>query len=422
MKHIVIIGGGFGGLNMVKQLAGKKGCKVTLVDRNNYNFFPPLMYQIATGMLEAGNISYPFRKLLRGMTNIRFQMGEFKKLVPEENRVILSTGELLYDYIVFATGVYTNYFGMENVKQHALPMKTVHDAIRLRNHVLMQLELAATTPDILEREKLLTIVVAGGGPTGVELSGMLADLRKYVMHKDYPEIVEQGLEPKIILVDGVDVVLKPMSDKSHKHTYKALIEMGVQVKLNMQVKDYTNDAVIFANGEKILTRSLVWAAGVTGGEFPGIPTEAYGRGKRLSTDGYNCVMGFKNVFAIGDIAIQKHEAKFGSGHPQLAQVAIQQGVNLAKNLIAAQKGQPMKPFKYWDKGTMAIIGRNRAVVDIPNKIHFHGFIAWMMWLFVHLLSLATQRSRVTTLYNWMVNLFTKDQALRMIIRSSDNSK
>ena len=422
MKHIVIIGGGFGGLNMVKQLAGKKEFKVTLVDRNNYNFFPPLMYQIATGFLEAGNISYPFRKLLRGMTNIRFQMGEFKELVPEKNKVILSTGELLYDYIVFATGVFTNYFGMENVKQHALPMKTVHDAMRLRNHVLMQLELAATTPDMLEREKLLTIVVAGGGPTGVELSGMLADLRKYVMHKDYPEIVERGLEPKIFLVDGVDVVLKPMSDKSHKNTYKALLEMGVEVKLNMQVKDYTNDAVIFANGEKILTKTLVWAAGVTGGEFPGIPTEAYGRGKRLHTNEYNCVMGFENVFAIGDISIQTHEAKFGSGHPQLAQVAIQQGVNLAKNLIAAKNGEPMKAFKYWDKGTMAIIGRNRAVVDLPNKMHFRGFIAWAMWLLVHLLSLATQRSRLTTLYNWMVAWVTKDQALRMIIRSSDNSK
>ena len=422
MKHIVIIGGGFGGLNMVKQLSGKKGFKVTLVDRNNYNFFPPLMYQVATGMLEVGNISYPFRRLLSGMTNIRFQIGEFKQLVPEENKVILSTGELLYDYIVFATGVYTNYFGMENVKQHALPMKTVHDAIRLRNHVLMQLELAATTTDILEREKLLTVVVAGGGPTGVELAGKLADLRKYVMHKDYPEIVERGLKPKIFLVDGLGAVLKPMSDKSHEYAYNALTDMGVQVKLNMQVKDYTDDAVAFANGEKILTRTLIWAAGVTGGEFPGIPADAIGRGKRLSTDAYNCVMGFQNVFAIGDIAIQKHEAGFEFGHPQLAQVAIQQGVTLAKNLIAANEGKLMKPFKYWDKGTMAIIGRNRAVVDISKKMHFHGFFAWLTWLLVHLLSLATQRSRVTTLYNWIVTWVTKDQALRMIIRSSENSK
>lgn len=419
MKHIVIIGGGFGGVNLAKQLSNKERFAVTLVDKNNYNFFPPLMYQIATGFLEVSNICYPFRKLFRNKKNIRFHMGEFVELIASENKVILSTGELQYDHLVFATGVYTNYFGMENVKRNALPMKNVSDAIVLRNHILQMLEIASVTKDYAERDRLLTVVIAGGGPTGVEISGMLADLRKFVFSKEYHEISGKGLEARIILVDGMDVLLKPMSDKSHADVLLALTEMGIDIRLNMQVKDYVDNTVIFANGDEIATATLIWAAGVTGGEFKGIPAGAYDRGKRLSVNEFNCIKGFSNVYAIGDTCIQKHEVSFPGGHPQLAQVAIQQGTNLGKNLLAVEKGQPMKPFKYWDKGSMAIIGRNKAVVDLPNKMHFRGFIAWMMWLFVHLMSLVTQRNRVTTFYNWLIAWFTKDQALRMIIRPEE---
>ena len=419
MKHIVIIGGGFAGINLAKRMSGKNGFRVTLVDRNNYNFFPPLLYQIATGFLEVSNISYPFRKLLRKKKNIHFHIGEFRKVISSENKVILSTGELQYDFLVFATGVATNYFGMENVRQNALPMKTVNDALELRNHLLQQVELATIVTDEEQRKKLLTIVVAGGGPTGVEISGMLADMGKNIVPKDYPEITGKGYNSYLYLVDATDAVLKPMSEQSHKDAYKALTEMGVTVKLKMQVTDYVNDVVIFSNGETIETKTLVWAAGVTGYVFEGIPSESYGRGNRLVVDEYNHVQGFQNLFAIGDACLQSTEIKFPNGHPQLAQVAIQQGRNLAYNFVAMENGDELKLFAYRDKGSMAIIGRNKAVVDLPgNKTHFKGFIAWFMWLFVHLLSLISSRNRVTTFYNWAVAYFTKDQSLRMIIRPS----
>ncbi|GLU55183.1 NADH dehydrogenase [Dyadobacter frigoris] len=415
-KHIVVIGGGFAGINLVKQLAGNKEFTVTLVDRNNYNFFPPLLYQIATGFLEVSNISYPFRRLGRQMENVNFHLGEFVKVIPSENQVVISTDNLHYDYLVFAAGVSTNYFGMENVKQNALPMKTVNDALELRNHILAQMELAAVEKDAGERKKLLSIVVAGGGPTGVEISGMLAEMRKNILPKDYPEIAGKGYEGHIYLVDGADAVLKPMSQKSQRDTYEALTNLGVEVKLNMQVKDYCNDVVTFANGETIETKTLVWAAGVTGSVFEGIPVECYGRSKRLITDEFNRIKGLENIYAIGDISIQNHEEKFPAGHPQMAQIAIQQGRNLAGNFKALLKGNSLKPFAYWDKGSMAIIGRNKAVADLPNNIHFFGFIAWCMWIFVHLLSLVTNRNKFTTFLNWLVAYFTKDQSLRMIIR------
>ena len=399
-------------------MAGKAGFHVILVDRNNYSFFPPLLYQVATGFLQVSNISYPFRKLFRKMTNINFQMGEFLKLVSSENKVILSSGELKYDYLVFATGVSTNYFGLDNVKKYALPMKNVHDALELRNHLLQQVEMAATVSDELQKKKLLTIVIAGGGPTGVEISGMLADMGKYILPKDYPEIIG-SYGANIYLVNSTERVLKPMSKKSQDDTLKALTDMGVQVRLNMHVKDYINDTVIFSTGETIETRTLIWAAGVIGSVYDGIPDDCYGNGKRLIVNEYNEVIGLNNVFAIGDACLQKTEAKFPIGHPQLAQVAIQQGRNLSFNLEAGERGKKLKPFSYSDKGSMAIIGRNKAVVDLPgNKTHFRGFIAWFMWLFVHLLTLVTYSNRVATLYNWIVAYFTRDQSLRMIIRPS----
>jgi NADH dehydrogenase len=419
MKHIVIIGGGFAGINLIERLSKKNEFIITLVDKNNYNFFPPLLYQLSTGFLEVSNISYPFRKLLRGKKNVNFHLGEFEKVIPSENKVILSTGELTYDYLVFATGTTTNYFGMDNVKKNALPMKTVNDALELRNHILQQVELAALSKDKKEQKKLLNIVVVGSGPTGVEISGMLADMKKDILPKDYPEIIKNKADAQIYLVDGLDAVLKPMSEKSQKDTLQALTEMGVMVQLNMQVKDYSDDVVTFTNGTTIETKTLIWAAGVTGMVFEGLPPECYGRGKRLIVDEYNKLKGLNNIFAIGDTSIQSHELKFLNGHPQMAQVAIQQGVNLAGNFENILREKFLNPFFYNDKGSMAIIGRNRAVVDMPdNKMHFNGFLAWFMWLFIHLLSLVKNRNRITTLYNWAGAYITRDQSLRMIVRPS----
>jgi len=417
MKRIVIIGGGFGGINLANGLAGKKDFHVTVVDRNNYNFFPPLLYQIATGYLETSNICYPYRRLWRGKSNIDFHMAEFQKVIPSEKKIILSTGEMTYDYLVFATGTKTNYFGLENVQRNALPMKTLNDALELRNYLLQIMECATKTSDEKERKKLLTIVVAGAGPTGVEVSGMLAEMKKKVVPKDYPELANNSSESHIYLVDAATKVLPPMSEKSQVDTYKALTKLGVEIKLGLQIKDYVDDTVIFTNGETIATKTLVWAAGVTPSVFGGIPLECYGRGKRLIVDEFNELKGMPNVFAIGDTCLQTSDVKFPNGHPQMAQPAIQQGSRLAKNFIAIESGKSRKPFSYFDKGSMAIIGWNKAVVDLPKpKLHFKGFIAWFTWVFVHLMFLVNYRNRIRTFYNWTTAYFSRDQSLRMIIR------
>ncbi len=418
LKHIVVVGGGFAGINFALDLAGNKDYRITLVDRNNYNFFPPLLYQIATGFLEVANISYPFRKLFRRKENLYYYMGEFLEVVPEENKVVLSTGELHYDYLVLATGTVSNYFGNANIEKFAKPMKTVNDALRLRNFVLEQLEWASMTRDDEERHKYLNIVIAGGGPTGVEVAGMLADLRKYILYKDYPELKGKNHGARIYLVDGGEVLLKPMSKEAQQETMKSLREMGVEIILDMHVEDYDGETIKLSDGNTIPAKTLIWAAGVTGTIFEGIPSDVYGHGKRLLTDPYCRVKGFENIYAIGDISLQLHEANYPQGHPQLAQAAIQQGHALSKNFKKLALNQELEAFKYHDKGTMAIIGRNKAVVDLSEKVHFKGFIAWMLWIFVHLLSLISYRNRITTLYNWAVAYFTKDQPLRMIIRPS----
>jgi NADH dehydrogenase len=421
MKKIVIIGGGFAGINMANTLANKEGYEVILVDKNNYNFFPPLLYQVATGFLEPSNISYPYRKLFRKAGNVGFCLGELKQVKASENKVILTTGELTYDHLVIATGAVTNYFGMTNVQKAAKPMKTLNDALELRNHLLQQLEIAAVTADEAERKKLMNVVVVGGGPTGVEISGMIADIRKNILGKDYPEMPDIADKVNIFLVDGLDAVLKPMSEKSQRDTHAALTAMGVSVLLNMQVKDYADDVVSFANGELIATKTLIWAAGVSGSVIEGLPAECYGKGKRLIVNPYNKVTCAEGIYALGDCCLQTSDKAFPNGHPQMAQVGIQQGINLAHNLLSLRDNKPLKEFSYFDKGSMAIIGRKKAVVDLPgNKVHLNGFIAWFMWLFVHLLSLVSRRNRITTLFNWSGAYFSKDQALRMIIRPADN--
>ncbi|MFC0777289.1 NAD(P)/FAD-dependent oxidoreductase [Flavobacterium sp. HJSW_4] len=412
---IVIIGGGFAGLNLAKELVNQPQIQVTLVDKNNYNFFPPLIYQVATAFLEPSSISYPFRKFFAGKKNLQFRLGELLSVSPAEKKITLSNGELDYDHLVFATGAETSYFGMENVMKNAIPMKTLNDAIVMRNTLLKNLEKAAICKDMRKRRKLLTIVVAGGGPTGVEVSGMFAEMRKSILLKEYPELDTSA--SNVYLVDGGDALLAPMSKDSQKDTLEALTKLGVVVKLNTKVVDYVDDTVVFENGETIQTKNLIWAAGVSAKIFEGIPTESYGRGRRMATDAYNKVNAVDNIYAIGDTAIASGDAKFPNGHPQVAQVAIQQGLNLAKNFKAMVENKPLKPFAYNDKGSMAIIGRAKAVVDLPSpKWHFKGFFAWIIWLFIHLISLITYRNRLNTFWNWMVAYFAKDQSLRMIIR------
>jgi NADH dehydrogenase len=412
---IVIIGGGFAGLNLAKALLDKKDIEVTLVDKNNYNFFAPLIYQVATAFLEPTSISYPFRKFFAGKKNLEFRLGEFESVDTTKNIVKLNNGEITFDKLVFATGAETSYFGMENVRKNAIPMKTLNDALEMRNRILKNLEIASITQNIRERRKLLTIVVAGGGPTGVEVSGMFAEMRKSILHKEYPEL--DTAASNIYLVDGGSALLSPMSVASQQDTLQALTSMGVVVKLNYRVVDYVDDTVFFADGTTIQTKNLIWAAGVTARVYEGLPAESFGRAKRMITNAFGLVQNTTNIYAIGDTSYTTTDANFPEGHPQVAQVAIQQGLNLAKNFLAMQKQAPLKPFVYKDKGSMAIIGRNKAVVDLPSpKWHFSGFLAWLMWLFVHLVSLITYRNRITTFYNWTISYFSHDQSLRMIIR------
>ena len=414
-KKIVIVGGGFAGVNLAKALGKHPGIDVVLVDKNNYNFFPPLIYQVATSFLEPSSISYPFRKLFAGKENLHFRLGVLKMVVPEENKIVLSNGEIHYDALVFATGAQTNYFGNENIRKNAIPMKTLGDALQMRNTLLMRLEQATISTDTEEIKKLLTIVVAGGGPTGVEISGMFAEMKAGIIRRDYPELA--GKSGDIYLVDGGKMVLSPMSVKSQVHTTAALTKLGVKLVMEMHVNDFIDDRVVLSDGTVIASKNLIWAAGVSARVFEGIPAACYGRGKRMLVDAYNKLPGFDNIYAIGDTCLQTTDIAFPEGHPQLAQVAIQQGKNLARNFKLAGSGQSLRAFKYNDKGSMAIIGRNKAVADLvgPN-LHLSGLIAWLAWLFIHLMSLITYANKTRTFWNWMIAYFTKDHSLRMIIK------
>lgn len=420
-KKVVIIGGGFGGVNLARYLSKDKNFDIVLVDKNNYNFFPPLIYQVATGFLETASISYPFRKLFRKKNNVHFQLGCLLKVDTFNKICELDTGRISYEYLVFATGAETNYFGNENVKKNAIPMKTINDALHMRNSLLLKLEEATQVTDIAERTKMLSIVVAGGGPTGVEVAGMLAELRKYVLKKDYPELV--GSNAGIYLLEGGPKLLGPMSAKSHEDAYKALTKLGVDVRLNSLVKDYSDGKVTLSTGEIIEAGNMIWTAGVSAVTFEGIPAESIGPGKRMLVNEFNAVKGLQDVYAIGDACLQTTDPNWPKGHPQLAQTAIQQGRTLAKNLIAGNKGKEMKPFSYYDKGSMAIVGRSSAVCDIPKpKLHFNGVIALFMWLFVHLIGLINPSNKIRTFFNWTTAYLTRDQSLRMIVRPERKKK
>ena len=413
-KHIIIIGGGFAGVYMAKALGNKKGLKITLVDRNNYNFFPPLLYQVSTGMLDISSICIPFRTLFTGKSNLYFRIGELEEIIPEENKIKLSTGDLYYDDLIIATGTKSNYFGMDNIEKRALPMKTVNDAIRLRNYLIMEGEKYTYCVDEDEKRKIRNIVISGAGPSGVEIAGMIAEMRKRKLRDIYPELVNEELN--IYLVDGAPTVLPPMSEKSQKYTYKTLENMGIKVRLNKLVSDYKDDKVYFKDGDFIETKTLIWTAGVTGLRFKGIPDQCYERGNRLAVDAFNKVAYTSNIYAIGDACIQKTDPDFPEGHPQLGGVAQQQGKALAANFIARLHNKEQKPFKYTDKGSMAIIGDKKAVADMTfPKTTFTGWFAWISWLFVHLYLLVSYRNRFRTFWNWFNAYLGKGQSQGIMI-------
>ena len=326
---VVILGGGFAVINLARELASRQDFQVTLIDRNNYHFFPPLIYQVSTSFIEPSNISYPFRRMFQKKSNLRFFLGSVEHVNIDDRIVETDTGDVPYDFLVIALGTETNYFGMENVRKNALPMKTIDDALNLRNHLLMNLEKVVRMSDGPEREKLINIVIAGGGPTGVEISGMLAEMRKNILRKDYPELM--NMRGNIYLVDAGPALLGPMSKKSQQEAAKVLTGLGVKIKLNTAVKDYADGIVMLSDGSTIPSATVVWASGVTAVSVPGIPAASIGRGRRILVDEFNAVAGVDNVFAIGDISYMTADPAYPNGHPQLAQTAIQQGKLLAQN-------------------------------------------------------------------------------------------
>ena len=414
IKNIIVVGGGFAGLELVQRLGNSPDYRIVLVDSNNYNFFPPLIYQVSTGFMEPSAISYPFRKILRKLKNVRFRLGSLEKVVPEENKIILSNGELKYDILVMATGTEANFFGNKNIEEKSLPMKTVSDALSLRNVILTRLDRATRILDKEERKKYLTFVIAGAGPTGVELSGILAEMKTSIILEDYPELKERDLG-EIHLIDGQVSVLAAMSEDAQEYTATKLSDLGVTMTMNTLVKDFDGETVFLSNGQEIQSRNLIWAAGVSAKTFEGFAKDSLGLGMRLITNQFNQVHSYRNIYALGDCAIILNDEEYPKGHPQLAQPALQQAKNLANNL--SKDSKDWKPFRYNDKGSLAIIGRNKAVLDFPGqKYSVKGFGAWLIWIFVHIMGLVNFKNKVKTLYNWLGYYIYKDQFFRMIIK------
>jgi NADH dehydrogenase len=412
--RIIIIGGGFGGIELAKKLKDKP-VEVLMVDKNNYHTFQPMLYQVAMGDIEADSIAFPLRKIFTGQKNFTFRMASVECINPERNTISTDIGEIPYDYVVIATGSTTNYFGNDDLKNRTMPMKNIPEALNLRSLILQNVERALITENTEERDALLTFVVVGGGPTGVELSGALAEMRNYVLTYDYPELDKK--EMKVYLVEGKPEVLAAMSPQASKKAKDFLTELDVKVYNSVHVKTYDGTELIIDDGKAIKTRNVLWAAGVKGEVLKGIPPEVIVRGNRIQTDEFNRVKGYINVFAIGDVAaIITPETP--DGHPGVAPAAIQQGRQLAKNLIKITDGEQPEPFKYFDKGSLATIGRNLAVADL-GKIHFQGFFAWLVWGFVHLMSLISARNRLIVLINWAGSYFSNNSGSRLIIRKFD---
>lgn len=391
----------------------KEEVQVILLDRHNYHTFQPLLYQVSTSGLEPDSIAYPLRKITRDSKKCFFRLTEVKSISPETNTVHTNIGDMIYDYLVIATGSKTNFFGNKSIEEHGMWMKTVPQALNIRSLILENLEQATITDDPEKRKALLNFVLVGAGPTGVELSGAIAELRNHILPKDYPDLDPN--EMQIHLLEGLDRVLPPMSEHASKKAHKFLDELGVKIHLNTMVKEYDGHLVTTNTDLAIKTETFIWSAGVTGAPVEGLNASAMiEKANRYEVNAFNQIQGYENIFAIGDIALMKTE-DYPKGHPMVAQPAIQQGKHLAKNLKRLIKGEKLEPFEYKDKGTMATVGRNRAVVDL-HKWKFSGFFAWFVWMFIHLWFLIGFRNRIVTFFNWTYNYINFDKAARLIIR------
>ena len=397
--RVVIVGGGFAGMSLARILL-KEDLQVVILDRHNYHTFQPLLYQVSTSGLEPDSIAYPLRKITRNSKKAIFRLAEVNSINAEANSISTSIGDLAYDYLVIATGSKTNFFGNKSIEEHGMWMKTVPQALNIRSLILENLEQAVITDDPEKRKALLNFVLVGAGPTGVELSGAIAELRNHIVPKDYPDI--DPTEMHIHLLEGLDRVLPPMSENASKKAHRFLKELGVHIHLNTMVESYDGHLVTTNTDLQLKTETFIWSAGVTGAPVQGLNASALvEKANRYEVNVFNQVNGYENVFAIGDIALMQTK-EYPKGHPMVAQPAIQQGKHLAKNLKRLIKGAQLEAFEYRDKGTMATIGRNRAVVDM-GKMKFSGFTAWFVWMFVHLWFLIGFRNRLVTFFNWVYN-------------------
>lgn len=409
--RVVIIGAGFAGLLLARRLA-KEAFQVVLLDKNNYHQFQPLFYQVAMSGLEPSSIVFPLRKAFQKKKNTFIRVTEVQSIDAKNNRVHTPLGIVNYDFLVIATGADTNYFGNQKIQEKSIPMKSVGEALFLRNAILEDFELSLTTDDYDRRQWLIDIVVVGGGPTGVEVCGALAEMRKYILPKDYPELNTKEID--IYLMQGGPQLLPGMSDQASEKALEFLQNLEVRVQLNTRVVDYDGEYAYTQGGEKIRCKKLIWAAGVRGNLLKGIEEEQIGPGARIKVDRYNRVTEMGQVYAIGDIAYMETE-KYPKGHPQVAQAAMQQAKHLAKNLRNEIRKKEWVPFEYRDLGSMATIGRHLAVCDLP-RIRFQGAFAWFVWLFVHLFQILGVKNRLFVFLNWVWGYLTYDQSLRLIIR------
>lgn len=410
-KRVVIVGGGFAGIELVRRLENK--FQVVLIDKNNFHTFQPLLYQVATAGIEADSIVFPLRKIFKGFDNFYFRMAEVTRLYPEENRIETSIGEVHYDYLVLATGTDTSFFGNEKLRALTLQMKSVREALDMRSYILQNFEKTLTMPEGPEREALFDYVIAGAGPTGVELAGALAELKNHVLPNDYPELDFERMQ--IYLIDGSPRVLSSMSDHSSRKALEYLKEIGVDVWVNTRVTDYDGFKISTNAGRTLYSKTLIWAAGVKGVPVDGLDPQVINPAGRILTDRTCRMKGSTNIFIAGDASLVQEDPEYPNGHPQVAQVAIQQGARIGKNLVGSLKNQAPKNFRYSDKGSMATIGRNRAVME-AGFIKSGGLLAWLAWMFVHLMALVGFRNRVVVLFNWIVSYINYDRGMRLIIR------
>ena len=412
-RRVVVVGGGLGGLKLVSSLRDTD-FQVVLVDKNNYNQFPPLIYQVASAGLEPSNISFPFRRLFQGWKNFFFRMAEVQHIDTEEKAIKTSIGTIHYDDLVLAAGATTNFFGNKNIEASALPMKSVSESMRLRNTILQNLERAETEDNEARKQALMNIAIVGGGPSGVEIAGVLAEMKQTILPRDYPDLDTSCMH--IYLINATPRLLGAMSERSSREAERALKELGVEVMTNCMVTDYVDKELVLKDGQRISAETVIWVSGIKANNIDGIPTESIGHAGRILVDRFNRVKGLKDVYAIGDQCVVEGDEAYPYGHPQLAQVAIQQAKTLAKNLIRQEKGETEQPFSYHNLGTMATIGRKKAVVEI-GKLKFGGFFAWLLWLIVHLRSILGVKNKTIVFLNWMWSYMNYKQSLRLILKA-----